>query len=307
MLRPDNATRWNSTYLSLERALRCRTRIEHFSIDYRKQLGKNYLDPEDWTVLERMFEDLQVFYHATLRLEGHGKKGHHGSIWEALPVLEALLEKMEEGRGGEQNSRRGRSIRAMCHQNAWEKLVKYYNLTDCSHSIYATALLLHPQHRKNYFDRHWIEGEAPQWKEVMIKSVKERWQKEYRANPPQLNDDDRQQQRPPTFIDHFLLRHQAIEDRDAFDAYIEGPRTFLANEDNVFQWFNNPANPHLPLRDFAFDVLSIPAMSAEIERIFSTAKRLITTDRAALTDETVEILLLLKYWWDHKIVLQRRE
>ena len=101
MLRPDNATRWNSTYLSLERALRCRTRIEHFSIDYRKELDKNYLDPEDWTVLERMFEDLQVFYHATLRLEGHGKKGHHGSIWEALSVLEALLEKMEEGRDGE--------------------------------------------------------------------------------------------------------------------------------------------------------------------------------------------------------------
>ena len=140
----DNATRWNSTYLSVQRALRCRKRLEHFSVDYRREVGKDYLTEDDWSVLLQTFEDLQVFYHATLRMEGRGQKGHHGSIWEALPVLEALLEKMEEGRSEEQSSRRARSVRAMQHQNAWEKLTKYYNLTDRSHSIYAAALLLHP-------------------------------------------------------------------------------------------------------------------------------------------------------------------
>jgi hypothetical protein len=130
MVSLDNATRWNSTYLSLKRALRCRKRLEHFSVDFRKDLGKDYLEQDDWLTLEQLFNDLQVFYHATLRMEGHGRKGHHGSIWEALPVLEALLEKMEEGREAEQLSRRARSFRAICHQNAWEKLLKYYNLTD---------------------------------------------------------------------------------------------------------------------------------------------------------------------------------
>ena len=306
MLLLDNATRWNSTYLSLQRALRCRQRLEHFSIDYRKELGKTYLDQEDWDVLVHLFHDLQVFYHATLRMEGTGRKGHHGSIWEALSVLEALLEKMEEGREAEQSSRRARSSRAVCHQNAWEKLLKYYNLTDRSHSIYATALLLHPQHRKHYFDSHWITEEISQWKDVMIKNVKERWKKEYRPNPPQLNNEDRRQVREPTFIDEYLLRHRVDEDRDAFDAYVEDATTFLSDEDSVFQWFNNPANPHLPLRDMAFDVLSIPAMSAEIERIFSSAKRLISADRSSLTDETIEMLLLLKYWWDYGIVTPRR-
>jgi hypothetical protein len=257
-------------------------------------------------MLEQTFEDLLTFYHATLRLEGSAKRGHHGSIWEALPVLEALLEKMEEGRGGEQSNRRAKSIRAISHQNAWEKLLKYYNLTDRSHSIYATALLLHPSHRKHYFDHHWTEGEAPRWKDVMIKNVKERWKKDYRANPPQLNQSHREQTREPTFIDNYLAKHQTADDRDAFDAYIEGPTTFLSNEDNVFNWFNDPSNPHLPLRDMAFDVLSIPAMSAEIERIFSAGRRLITADRSRMTEETIEMLLLLRYWWSRNIITQRR-
>lgn len=302
----DNATRWNSTYLSIKRALRCQARLQHFAVDYRRGLGKDYLDEEDWTTLLQTFADLEVFYHATLRMEGHAHGGHHGSIWEALPVLEALLEKMEEGRNAEQTSRRGRSVRAMQHQNAWEKLTKYYNLTDRSHSIYATALLLHPSHRKHYFNSHWTEGEAPRWKDVMIKNVKERWKKDYRANPPQLDEEDLQRLREPTFIDRYLQRHQKDENRDAFDAFIEGPTTFLTNDSNVFAWFNNPANPHLTLRDMAYDVLSIPAMSAEIERIFSAARRLITTDRNAMTDETIEMLVLLKYWWDHNLVTPRR-
>lgn len=38
----------------------------------------------------------------------------------------------------------------------------------------------------------------------------------------------------------------------------------------------------------AFDILSIPGMSAEAERIFSQADRLITKDRNGLSDDIVE-------------------
>ncbi len=56
---------------------------------------------------------------------------------------------------------------------------------------------------------------------------------------------------------------------------IEGTTTFMGNENDVLHSFNNPAIPHLPLPDLAFDSLSIPAMSAEIERIFSAANDLL--------------------------------
>ena len=50
------------------------------------------------------------------------------------------------------------------------------------------------------------------------------------------------------------------------------------------------------------DLLSVPAMSAEMERVFSSAKRLITQDRNRLSSDEIEVLMLLKYWLDHGII-----
>ena len=52
--------------------------------------------------------------------------------------------------------------------------------------------------------------------------------------------------------------------------------------------------------------LTIPAMSVEAERIFSSAKRLVTSDRNRVNDETMETLQLLKYWWNNSLIEQNR-
>ena len=54
----------------------------------------------------------------------------------------------------------------------------------------------------------------------------------------------------------------------------------------------------------AFDILSIPAMSIEVERVFSSSKRALTPDRNALTVESLERTELLRNWWRGDIVLQ---
>jgi hypothetical protein len=119
---------------------------------------------------------------------------------------------MEKGRHAEEYLRRAKSTLAVAYQNAWEKLQKYYNLTDRSHQIYAAALLLHPEHRKRYFDTHWIEGEAPKWNEVMINPVREVWKTQYKINPPQ-NDIITSTGQPPTFVDDYLRRYRVIDDQ----------------------------------------------------------------------------------------------
>jgi hypothetical protein len=45
----------------------------------------------------------------------------------------------------------------------------------------------------------------------------------------------------------------------------------------------------------AFDVLSVPGMSAEVERIFSQAGRLITDARNRLSDDTIEACQVQHY------------
>lgn len=71
-----------------------------------------------------------------------------------------------------------------------------------------------------------------------------------------------------------------------------------SDEDLIAWWMrhNNKA-----LRQMALDLISFPAMSAEVERVFSSAKRLITSDRNRLSDKTIEILQLLKYWWNNEL------
>jgi len=46
----------------------------------------------------------------------------------------------------------------------------------------------------------------------------------------------------------------------------------------------------------AIDILSIPAMSAEAERVFSGARRQIPWSRANLAAKTIEQMECLKHW-----------
>jgi hypothetical protein len=97
MVKLDNSTRWNSTYYSLQRALKIRTRIQQFCIPYALDLRLDLLDDDDWEHLEAVAECLKPFQEATLRLEGNAQRGSHGAIWEALPILEALAAELRQG------------------------------------------------------------------------------------------------------------------------------------------------------------------------------------------------------------------
>ena len=46
----------------------------------------------------------------------------------------------------------------------------------------------------------------------------------------------------------------------------------------------------------AYDLLTVPAMSAEIERVFSESSLTLLDTRQCLTPETLEKLQLLKSW-----------
>ena len=60
--------------------------------------------------------------------------------------------------------------------------------------------------------------------------------------------------------------------------------------------------PRLSL--MAFDILSVPAMSDEPERVFSGARRTITWDKAQMEPNTIEMRECLKHWKKSKILNQ---
>jgi hypothetical protein len=153
MVKLDNSTRWNSTYDSIQRGLKLKDRIRYFCLINKDAINEDELTDDDWNHLGEIAEGLKPFYEATLRVEGNAGKGHHGAVWEVLPTLEALLSEMEDGRRRLEEVGKGQTPLAVAYQNVWEKLNKYYNITDDSHSIYAAATLFNPARRQDYFDQ----------------------------------------------------------------------------------------------------------------------------------------------------------
>ncbi|KAK0647485.1 hypothetical protein QBC41DRAFT_206913, partial [Cercophora samala] len=72
----DNATRWNSTYNMLRRALKLRNTIEAYVLQFQfagdGNLRHCIMDEEQWDIIARVNGILRLFSHATKKYEGNG-------------------------------------------------------------------------------------------------------------------------------------------------------------------------------------------------------------------------------------------
>jgi len=270
------------------------------------------LTENDWQQLKEIADALEPFHLLSTRLQGQGSAGSHGVIWETLPALDYLSEycekkinqlrtqQEEEGRHTRRNSQHSQPVNPLqvAYQNAWEKLQKYNDLTDEAHEIYAAAALLNPCLRKRYFDTRWTDN-AALYIPPMIEKNKSIWKNEY----SQISVTEPSEELHSAF-DIFLAnsQHLSAAGGDEFDQYINGSQTQFVKwkEENLFEWWQQYPVPSL--RQWAFDTLSIPAMSAEIERVFSSSRRTITVDRNSLSNERFEALQCLKHWMDNGLL-----
>ena len=101
----------------------------------------------------------------------------------------------------------------------------------------------------------------------------------------------------PSYYDKFnrlsvnviTKKRRVATKEDDYTRYIKyfDPATWKPVHD-VVGWWEQHRNDYPILSRLAFDVLSIPGMSAEVERVFSQAGRLITDARNGMSDDTIE-------------------
>jgi hypothetical protein len=177
----DNATRWNSAYSMINRALKKRANVERFIEASIYEINKNKIVPledrltnENWLILEETNSILEPFYLQTLRLQSKREDGIHGSAWEAYLSCEFLLKHILEKRHqyaiapGVPESENRRYIRTSI-ENCWGKLDDYYKLLD-DLPIYIGALILHPGCKLVFIEKIWAGKRI--WLENARKSVK---------------------------------------------------------------------------------------------------------------------------------------
>src|SRR3984957_19382484 len=151
-----------------------------------------------------------------------------------------------------------------------------YSLTD-KVTAHAAALLLAPHRRKPYMARNWNR----EWIPRAIENVRTLWRKRYKDKVPivhlwvestkELDEFDLWERDQPTIS----------QIGDEFDSFIDGNPVLLGERETSLSWRLEEVQrrTYPNLSRFAIDILSIPAMSAEPERVFSGCRRTITWQR----------------------------
>ncbi|KAM6505490.1 hypothetical protein FSOLCH5_15500 [Fusarium solani] len=101
----NNATRWNSTYMMIERALIKQSELNSFIQELgleadasRRVPTADILTSDDWKVLREVSHILEPLYNMTMRTQGWGTSGGHGRLWEVMTGMEFILEHLEDWR-----------------------------------------------------------------------------------------------------------------------------------------------------------------------------------------------------------------
>ena len=188
---------------------------------------------------------------------------------------------------------------------AWAKCEKYYKKADDTAAYYA-AIVLNPTLKMKWFEQQWEDStEKQKWILTVENLVKELWL-EYKgkyssslSNLPTLNPLLPQPQSVKTYtsarahkrlkVSHLV---QSIDqpDKDSFKSYLEtNCEPVSENEQfDVLQYWLNRYESQPDLARFALDILVVPPMSDECERLFSSCKILLEDRRSRLRMDIIE-------------------
>lgn len=310
--------------------------------DDAKEVSYSALDDQinadDWREIRQYLTLLGPFVEATHHLEGNaeheGDEGLRGSIWEVFIWMQTLYSKVTKRLDKLPKSPKTPFRTAL--EFGKEKMDEYWTKMIYQTPYYYASIILHPDHGVAWFDKHW-KGYAP-WVKKVKTGMKDfvitygktlegdaDSEEEMRAVARKLPDAvvrRREEQRLLGILD-------SDEERETFALPPAKRRELVAElrtkqpriETELDSWYryhpaypvNNPllfwigkskdsTNLYPLLTKLALDIYSIPAMSAECERVFSQAKRVITDDRNRLSATTIEAIQCQKNWLSQHLV-----
>ncbi|KAG7429008.1 hypothetical protein Forpi1262_v009537 [Fusarium oxysporum f. sp. raphani] len=274
---------------------------------------ENQLTDKDWEVLYHLEAILTVFETVVKTLEGDGHirrrkqgwTGSYGNIWDVVLGYELLLNTLEEYKQLAADFPDPEHFRIGINL-AWDKLDEYYRRLDET-PIYYTAMALHPAYRWDWFDETWAH--KPSWVEKAKEMVADVWLSDYahlEVRTSSSRGDDEPPAKRPRFFNPFeknsrlpssippyaaaivVDEYQAWQtDREASDGNVRDP---------IGYWITKQGR-YPRLSRMALDFLTIQPMSAECERLFSAAGKMVSGLRTNLDAEIIAICQVLRSWY----------
>lgn len=192
--------------------------------------------------------------------------------------------------------------------------MKYFNKADDTAAYYA-AVSLNPTLKHEWYNKAWSDHEEKRpWVERASAAVKELWLDEYKgkysAKQPSpsgvLSTATPQKDKAFTSVRNYKrlkTSHQPSRPQangiDPLDQFMETDIIPLSEDEsfNPIQYWNERYYTQPDLARMALDVLAVPAMSDECERLFSSAKILLSDRRSRLGIDMIEASECLRAWY----------
>ena len=262
------------------------------------------LTAANWAVITEYIAILQPLKLATDRLQGRGKAGRFGALYEVIPLFEMLISDYKtrllpyESVGYEYEGAPEDYI-AINLRAALNKATDYYNKLLDSPAYYA-AIILHPRYM-NYCDRSWGRESHK------LKGLHKKFERIWEPYKPVVAT-------VPTTTIHCTA---SVLD-NAINSILDDDDDYNEAEDEYKEWKKEPKwsaaeyeHSHAPnpvqywisrekkyphLSQFAIDMMTIPASSCECERLFSELGDLLEPKRRKIGSQLVAALQCIKAW-----------
>jgi hypothetical protein len=283
----DNDTRWNSWFTLLDVALGVQEHVEWYQKKHYDTLQEDYLTPEDWRILEDTRSFLQPFWKITQLTEGR-----YATLDQTLFTMDVLHRHYTQAFDKYKANHTLRS----CIAASWAVFDKYYQLTDES-PAYGAAMILHPSRRMAHIRKNWPRS----WHKPVLDTVKTYWEEHYQGLPvasemPKFVDGSQSPDEYDLLAQQLDVVGPAMDEIDEYKSFIS--QTPITIDGSALAWWlrEEQQQRYPRLSKMAIDILSVPSMSAEPERVFSGARRTISWDRCQLGSSTIEKGECMKSW-----------
>ncbi|XP_044715184.1 uncharacterized protein HRG_11161 [Hirsutella rhossiliensis] len=159
---------------------------------------------------------------------------------------------------------------------SWRKAEQYFNKVDETPAYY-TAISLNPTLKCQWYNETWADEQKRAWIPDVTKLVRELWLDEKEKAFAAVKSHKR-----------LKLRHEVVSTDlpaiDLLDQFLETDVIRLGEDEtfDVIKYWNDRYHTQPDLARMALDVLAVPPMSDECERLFSSAKILLSEFRPAI-------------------------
>ncbi|GMI70022.1 DAYSLEEPER [Hibiscus trionum] len=308
----DVETRWNSTFLMLESAIKFKKAFASLYMKDSscfKELRKFGGGPkeDDWKRVGSFLPFLIVFYDATLRLSGSlyvTSNTYAHEIYGTRLMISNNIGSEDDG------------VRKMAAQ-MMSKYDKYYGNVDNTNVLVFVGVILDSRHKLSYVD--WIVRDSydetkatflclkikvvlqslfdlyassmPLSKTKATSSSTSIFSSTFTQSGPQTGGKIDVQQLMTSKYERDTGCSLISVNKNELEKYLEEACEPHVSSFEILQWWKDHAKRYLILHKMAKDVLAIPISTIASESTFSTGGRVLDSFRTSLTPKMVEALV----------------